>query len=144
MTDGNAGFLALKKAYQAQKSGAKKRGIAWEFNFSDWLAVWIESGKLAHKGRGWGQYCMSRYGDEGPYSVDNVFIQLTLDNTAQGCAARKANGYKQRSYERKPQETKENILAWLNACFKAHTRETIMHCASMPPRTIKRSQRATT
>ncbi len=36
---------------------------------------------------------MSRYGDTGPYSQSNVFIQLAVDNTREGIVSRKSNGH---------------------------------------------------
>ena len=57
------------------------RGIHWDFTFETWLDVWEKSGHLAQRGRNVGQYCMSRYGDTGPYSPSNVFIQLHGANT---------------------------------------------------------------
>lgn len=61
--------------YNWQKQKAKKRGIAWEIEFSDWIDVWRSSGKMALRGRGAGKYVMARHGDVGPYSKANVAIK---------------------------------------------------------------------
>lgn len=60
-------------AFMQQKRNAPRRGIAWDLTFSDWWRIWQESGKWHLRGRGKG-YCMARYGDSGPYSVENVYI----------------------------------------------------------------------
>lgn len=59
--------------YKSQHSNANKRGIPWQFTFADWWRVWQDSGKWELRGRGKG-YCMSRFGDSGPYSKENVYI----------------------------------------------------------------------
>jgi hypothetical protein len=72
-----------KNKYAVHKAGAKVRNIEWLFTFEDWLQLWIDSGKWEQRGNKRGQYCMSRYGDKGPYSLNNVFIQLTSQNTSE-------------------------------------------------------------
>ncbi len=131
--DGSPDFKSLWAAYRSQKYGAKSRGIEWKFDFSGWLAVWIESGKLNLRGKGKGKYCMSRYGDQGAYEPSNVFIQYTMDNAKQG---RELASYVKQETQELGKST--NIVQWLNACFKAHARNTIMEAASKPPRTVKR------
>jgi hypothetical protein len=44
--------------------------------------IWDASGKWDQRGRGDG-YVMSRYGDEGPYQKDNVYICLARENNSQ-------------------------------------------------------------
>lgn len=76
-----AEYLDLKardviSAYCRQKDTAKSRGIEWRFTFTEWWRVWQESGKWELRGRtkglcGWE---MSRPGDVGPYSPENVVI----------------------------------------------------------------------
>ena len=60
-------------AYLTQKRSARYRGIGWEFDFPSWWRIWQESGKWNERGRGPG-YCMSRFGDSGPYHPENVYI----------------------------------------------------------------------
>lgn len=73
--------MGLRKDFNSQRYAARRRGIAWELTFDDWLDVWINSGRLAEKGRRKGQYVMSRRGDAGPYAIGNVFIQLCEHNS---------------------------------------------------------------
>lgn len=80
----------LRNAYNVQKktqpSRKKKDGVTpvVHISFEDWLKVWIDSGKLAQRGRKKGEYCMSRINDLGDYVLGNVFIQLSSENASQG------------------------------------------------------------
>lgn len=69
-----------RSKYATHKGGAVSRGIPWEFTFDTWWELWERSGKWDQRGNKHGQYCMSRYGDVGPYSPSNVFIQTRDDN----------------------------------------------------------------
>lgn len=69
------------RAFAMQKRNANTRGIGWEFNLWQWWSVWQQSGKWAQRGRGQG-YMMCRNGDEGPYSIDNVFIATGCENSS--------------------------------------------------------------
>jgi transposase len=69
-------------AFVQQRNSAAARGIGWSLTFSQWFAVWLESGKLEHRGRGKGRYVMSRLQDSGGYEVGNVHIQLSTENNA--------------------------------------------------------------
>ena len=62
------------KAYREQRNNAQKRNVPWEFDFHDWLRVWVESGKMHLRGQGKGRYMMGRRNDIGPYRADNVYI----------------------------------------------------------------------
>lgn len=68
--------------YRYQERTAHHRGIGWEFNFASWWKVWSDSGKWALRGRGHG-YVMSRIGDAGPYSPENVRIIKATENVAE-------------------------------------------------------------
>jgi hypothetical protein len=50
--------------------------------FEEWWDIWQKSGKYPERGAKPGKYCMSRFNDSGPYSKDNVFIQLWTQNTS--------------------------------------------------------------
>ena len=67
--------------YARQKAMAKIRNIDWDISFDDWYNIWIQSGKYEQRGRGVGKYCMSRKGDTGPYSKDNVYINECVKNS---------------------------------------------------------------
>jgi len=71
-----------RRQFTAQRARAKNRGIEWLFTFEEWMRVWTDSGKLHLRGKGAGKYVMSRQGDVGPYSAENVTIQLYEKNCA--------------------------------------------------------------
>lgn len=90
--DQYAAIRSLKKptrAYAQQKKNADARGIGWDLTLWQWWCIWETSGHWAQRGRGQG-YCMCRKGDQGPYSVDNVFIAPSRLNSFDG--QRKKNG----------------------------------------------------
>lgn len=60
-------------AYRYQRRNSVTRGIPWEISFAEWWRIWQESGHWHERGRGKG-YCMARWADDGPYSVENVYI----------------------------------------------------------------------
>jgi len=66
--------------YVNQKRFASGRGIGWEITFPEWWDVWRESGNTYNRGIRKGQYVMSRYGDIGPYRVDNGQICTAIEN----------------------------------------------------------------
>lgn len=88
-------LAALQHRFNDQKNNARQRkrrlGVEtdWQLTFDQWLDIWMQSGKLEERGRAAKQYCMSRRGDEGPYAVDNVFIQTVSDNCREGGKRRK-------------------------------------------------------
>lgn len=69
-------------AYNSQKQGAKKRGIAWDFTFDTWLDWWAATGKFELRGKHRGSYQMCRQGDTGPYAVNNVYCDTVSENSA--------------------------------------------------------------
>lgn len=81
--------VALKKArrqFQQQRQGARKRGIAWEFSFEAWWALWRSSGKYGLRGIGAKKYVMARTADQGPYAPDNVRICTGAENINEAVA----------------------------------------------------------
>jgi len=80
----------LVKCYQAQRAAAKRRGIAFEFSYSEWLATWERSGRLRERGTMSGNYQMGRLGDRGPYASSNVAIITLEENHRQAAENRKA------------------------------------------------------
>jgi hypothetical protein len=70
--------------WREQRYNADHRGIPFELTLADWLSIWIGSGHYHQRGRRSGQYVMSRPGDTGPYSVDNVTIVLAQANLDEG------------------------------------------------------------
>lgn len=67
--------------FTCQRYTAGVRGVKWDLTFEEWWDIWEKSGHYAERGRSKDSYCMSRYGDTGPYSVSNVFIQKFGSNT---------------------------------------------------------------
>ncbi len=64
-----------KDAFFNQRCMAvRTRGIDWEMTFEQWWKIWKRSGHWGERGRGKGKYVMARFGDKGPYSIDNVKI----------------------------------------------------------------------
>lgn len=73
-----------RKAYTQHKGNAKVRGVEFMLTFEQWRDWWVATGKWEQRGRGRGKYCMRRYGDVGPYSIDNVFCGTNEDNVRDG------------------------------------------------------------
>jgi hypothetical protein len=67
-------------AYNVHKAGAKRRGIAFELRFEEWLKIWKDSGHFEKRGRFSGQYHMARHNDRGAYAADNVYIITASQN----------------------------------------------------------------
>lgn len=67
------------RAYHCQRQNAAARGIGWELNLWQWWTIWQDSGRWNERGRGRG-YNMCRKLDQGPYSVDNVYIATATEN----------------------------------------------------------------
>ena len=63
-----------------QKKQASIRGIDWSLSFDDWFNFWQESGHWEDRGQKAHQYCMCRYMDRGPYSLENIYIDTTSSN----------------------------------------------------------------
>lgn len=77
-----AKLRALKKptrVFGRQKNSANQRDIEWNLTLWQWWSIWQQSGHWVSRGRGNG-YCMCRKGDQGPYSVDNVYIATSIKN----------------------------------------------------------------
>lgn len=65
------GFVdKYRKAYAAQERGAKRRGIAWEFSFEEWLSWWGDD--IDRRGSREFQLQMQRNQNAGPYAAWNV------------------------------------------------------------------------
>jgi hypothetical protein len=75
--------MNLRLRYIEQRQASRKREISFLLTFEEWLEIWRRSGHLDARGRGSDAYCMARFGDVGPYSVDNVMIITNHQNIAQ-------------------------------------------------------------
>lgn len=68
--------------FRFQKNRAEIRGVEWKMSFDEWMKVWEDSGRWELRGRKTGCYCMCRYGDTGPYSIENIYIGEFVPNAA--------------------------------------------------------------
>ena len=67
------------------KNNAKRRNIEFNFPFEQWMQFWLDSGHWNERGIHLPeQYVMSRKGDQGPYSIDNVEIKMNKENLSEG------------------------------------------------------------
>lgn len=75
-----------RKAYHAQKYGAKRRNIDWQFTYDTWIEWWGED--IIKRGIRKGQLVMARYKDQGPYHPDNVCKITTEENIREAIKGR--------------------------------------------------------
>lgn len=73
----SAGYRDFYKQYTNHKASSKQRGIDFHLTYDQWLNIWLLSGKLNQRGK----YVMCRFNDVGPYSVNNVYIDLRTTNS---------------------------------------------------------------
>jgi hypothetical protein len=66
--------------YVVHKAGAKRRGIAFELTFEEWLTIWEASDHFEERGRKASQYHMARHNDTGAYAAGNVKIITASQN----------------------------------------------------------------
>lgn len=85
----------LMNAYLRQKNAKRLdtegNPIEMKLSFTQWLAIWVDSGHLNNRGRGKGKYVMSRINDLGHYELGNVFIQLHTENVSQAKRGRQVS-----------------------------------------------------
>lgn len=74
-----------KAKWFAHRQNAKRRNIDFTFTFEQWLQFWLDSGHWHERGiKTANNYVMSRIGDKGPYSPDNVVIKSNRANVLEG------------------------------------------------------------
>ena len=75
-----------KQKYSAHKSEAKRRGIPFELTFDEWNNWWLSNGvdKRFATTHCPTQPVMSRFKDQGPYSLDNIYLNTRSSNTKEG------------------------------------------------------------
>ncbi len=66
-----------------QRRRSRFRGIPFLLTFDEWWKIWRDSGHWPDRGTRQNQYCMARFGDKGPYSVNNVRITTVGENCAE-------------------------------------------------------------
>jgi hypothetical protein len=75
----------VKNKYRWHRNNAKRRNIPFNLTLEEWCNLWEQSGKWEQRGRGSKAYVMTRIGDEGPYTKDNVVIKTQVENAKEGC-----------------------------------------------------------
>lgn len=100
------------RTFARQKVTAIARGIDWQLNLWQWWSIWQQSGHWTSRGRGNG-YCMCRKGDQGPYSVDNVYIATNAKNIQDYWADVKSGARTRRCLKAKvsPEQTRAALKA---------------------------------
>jgi hypothetical protein len=61
------------RAFQAQRTTARRRGIPFLLTFTEWWAWWQIDERWERRGNGLGKLMMARFNDQGPYSPGNVY-----------------------------------------------------------------------
>lgn len=79
------------RAYLAQYSSARRRGIGFEFEFLDWWRWWQVDNRWAVRGRKRGCVMMARIGNAGPYAPGNVYAATHKQNSADAKATGKGS-----------------------------------------------------
>lgn len=110
-------YKSRRKKYKLHKLHAKQRNIPWDFNYCQWIKIWLKSGHWYERGKKPGQYQMARYGDTGPYSPNNVRIITVGDNVREAHLGRK---YSQETCDR----MSKSRIGNKNRLGKKHTPET--------------------
>lgn len=72
--------VRIRRAFTVAKDNARRRKIPFLLTFDQWFDIWDCSGFFERRGCRLGSYCMSRFGDVGPYAVGNVEIVSTQKN----------------------------------------------------------------
>lgn len=72
--------MTPKKAFNDHKTHARERNISFLFTYSEWLEMWMLSGKWNERGKTSKCYVMARYGDIGAYSLRNCKIISVEEN----------------------------------------------------------------
>lgn len=62
--------------YSVHKHNAAVRGVGFDLTYEQWWSIWALSGRWSKRGNRHGLYVMCRRSDEGPYTLDNVYIDL--------------------------------------------------------------------
>lgn len=88
-----------KEQYNNHKARAKRKGVPFELSFDEWMKIWTDSGHYHEKGTKRGQYVMSRYKDQGGYTIDNVYIQTVGANTKEAFTTNNSDFIKPRCGE---------------------------------------------
>jgi hypothetical protein len=77
-------YNVQKKTQASRKPDRTGQPVKVTMTFDEWLAIWLESGKLHLRGKGPENYCMARNDDIGDYAVGNVAIKSIAQNSREG------------------------------------------------------------
>jgi hypothetical protein len=80
--------LGYVLAFTEQRRNARNRGIEWRLSYKQWIDWWRATGRLDARGRTGGGYCMSRIGDSGPYSLENIECKTIAENSREALTRR--------------------------------------------------------
>jgi hypothetical protein len=116
-----------RKKFIAHKNRSATKKIQFEFTFDEWLNMWLESGHWYERGKKKGQYVMSRKGDAGPYSIDNVYINTHANNIREAWLGKK----------RGPASLEHKELNRISQIGKKQSQETISKKISSYMETVK-------
>ena len=75
-------FRKILNAFGSHKQTAASRNIPFLFTLREWWDIWKPH--WHNRGVAKDKYVMSRFGDIGPYSVENVKIQTRSENSIEG------------------------------------------------------------
>ena len=81
-----------KHLYKSTVRRAGERNIEYKISFEEWYNWWLSNGVDKNVSTGWvrgNTKCMSRFGDKGPYSLDNIFVSTISQNSADAFPSRK-------------------------------------------------------
>lgn len=86
--------MTAKQKYSSQRRRAIKAGIEWKLTFDEWYTWWQQTGHWEERGCSSDSYHMCRYGDTGPYSLDNIYCDKAKNNVAYANKHNPRSGYK--------------------------------------------------
>lgn len=89
------------KAYKVHRSNAKQRGIDFQFSLQEWWDWWLIDSRWETRGVGAGRLVMARFGDTGPYAIDNVYCTTHEQNLKDIDPARRVEAMVARHAQRK-------------------------------------------
>lgn len=75
-------MITARNRYTIHKNSAKSRGIDFNLTYEEWYNWWLSNGvdKNFPTDNGPNRPCMCRYGDTGPYSLDNIYFDTLSNN----------------------------------------------------------------
>ena len=121
-----------KQRYFEHKQNAKRRNIPFDLSLTEWTNIWQDSGKWELRGKGKGSYVMSRIGDTGSYSVDNVYINLNETNSSEGAMKARTTQHCDAIADALRGKKKSSIAVDKNAISQlSRPKYTCQHCAKL-------------